>query len=93
VLVSVIPPDATITRDGTDIGGAPVALELEDGASAALVVSRKGYKTKTVTVSANEPKLTITLEGAVAAGRPSGGAKRPSGVVTGGGDDDPFNHH
>jgi serine/threonine-protein kinase len=96
VLVSVIPPDATIVRDGNDLGGAPVAIELNEGEHASLVVSRKGYKTKTVAITSDEPKLTITLEGVAmgGTGRPGGGGGRhPGGVVTSGGDDDPFNHH
>jgi eukaryotic-like serine/threonine-protein kinase len=62
VLVSVVPSDATLARDGQELGGAPVALHLADGEVATLVVTRKGYKTKTVTVDASEPKPTISLE-------------------------------
>ena len=62
VLVSVVPSDATLARDGSELGEAPVALHLAGGEVATLVVSRKGYKTKTVTIDAGEPKQTITLE-------------------------------
>jgi serine/threonine-protein kinase len=97
VLVSVIPPDATITRDGTDLGGSPVALELAEGTGATLVVTRRGYKTKTITVTGADPKMTVTLDSAAA--KPSGGGKRPPQAggggpsVPSGGDDDPFNRH
>ena len=66
VLVSVVPSDATLTRDGLDLGGAPVALHLEDKEVATLTVARKGFKTKTVSVDANTPKQTIVLESAYA---------------------------
>jgi serine/threonine-protein kinase len=62
VLVSVIPSDATLVRDGHDLGGAPVALHLADGEVATIVVTRKGYRTKTVSVDPSGPKQTITLE-------------------------------
>jgi hypothetical protein len=94
VLVSVVPSDATLARDGQELGGAPVALHLAEGEVATLVVSRKGYKTKTVTVDANAPKQTIVLEGTWAPTRP---AKTPGGPVpkSGGLDDvgDPFAKH
>jgi serine/threonine-protein kinase len=94
VLLSVIPPDSTITRDGKDLGGAPVAIELADGATATVVVSHKGYKSKTVGMDADEPKLTVTLEPVAIAPRPGAGAPPPR--RGGGGVDDvsdPFAHH
>jgi serine/threonine-protein kinase len=94
VLLSVIPPDSTITRDGKDLGGAPVAIDLADSATATVVVSHKGYKSKTVGIDADEPKLTVTLEPVAAAPRPGGGAPPPR--RGGGGVDDvsdPFAHH
>jgi serine/threonine-protein kinase len=62
VLVSVSPVDATITRDGADLGPAPIALHMADGESAALVLTRKGYKTKTVRVDAASPRQLLTLD-------------------------------
>ncbi len=50
VLVSVTPGDATITRDGTDLGPAPSRSTWPTARRATLVVTRKGYKTKTVKV-------------------------------------------
>jgi tRNA A-37 threonylcarbamoyl transferase component Bud32 len=77
ILVSVVPSDATLARDGNELGGAPVALHLADGEVATLVVTRKGYKTRTVAVDASEPKQTITLEGVWA---PAPHVPRPQGA-------------
>jgi serine/threonine-protein kinase len=62
VLVSVVPADANISRGGRELGQPPLALHLADGESASLQIARKGYKTKTVTVGSNEPKVIFTLE-------------------------------
>jgi serine/threonine-protein kinase len=62
VLVSVTPNDATIARDGAELGGPPIAIHLADGEVASLVISRRGYKTKTVKVDASQPKATFSLD-------------------------------
>jgi len=62
VLVSVAPADATLRRGDTDLGQQPVAIHLAPGESAVLVVERKGYKAKTVTVDARQPRQTFTLD-------------------------------
>ncbi|MDP9151944.1 MAG: serine/threonine protein kinase [Myxococcota bacterium] len=94
VLVSVIPETAGITRDGRDLGGSPIALPLSDGETATLVVARKGYKTKTVTVTGHDPKQTIALEPlpAPAFRVPAAGPKPRGGDFPGGLEDvgDPF---
>jgi serine/threonine protein kinase len=90
VLVSVVPADATISRDGHELGQPPLALHLSDGESATLVLTRKGYKTKTVSVGSGQPKQLFTLDNAVVGVKPSAG--RPGPVPAGGIDDvgDPF---
>jgi serine/threonine-protein kinase len=69
VLVSVTPSDTSIEQDGTPLGSSPVALHLADGEGATLVLTRKGYKEKTVRVTAAEPKQAFALE-PVAPARP-----------------------
>jgi tRNA A-37 threonylcarbamoyl transferase component Bud32 len=95
VLVSVNPAEATLARDGQELGGAPIALHLADGEVATLVVAHKGYKTKTVTVDAISPKQTITLEPMwvmpTHPGKaPGGPAPKPGGLDDVG---DPFAKH
>jgi hypothetical protein len=94
VLVSAVPPDATLARDGQDLGIAPVVLHLADGEVASLTVSHKGYKTKNVTVDPSGPRQTVTLEPAWAP--PAHSVKAPASAApaprVGGLDDvgDPF---
>jgi eukaryotic-like serine/threonine-protein kinase len=62
ILVSVLPGDAAISRDGAPLGQSPVALHLAPGEEATLIVTRKGYKTKTVRVDGNASKVAVTLD-------------------------------
>jgi serine/threonine-protein kinase len=62
VLLTVSPGDATISRDGTDLGPAPLVLHLSEGESATLVLTRKGYKTKTAKVDSGAPRQSLVLE-------------------------------
>ena len=94
VLVSVVPADATITRDGQPLGTSPVALALADGETANLVVTRKGFQQKPVAVDASVPKVIVKLDrdfGPAVPMGPGTGPKKPTG---GGIDDvgDPFKH-
>jgi serine/threonine-protein kinase len=66
IIVSAVPADAVIASDGKDLGTQPIALHLGEGESAALTITRKGYKTKTLTVDGSEPKIAVTLESAFA---------------------------
>jgi eukaryotic-like serine/threonine-protein kinase len=94
VIVSAVPADATVTRDGADLGQQPVVLQLADGESASIVIAHKGYKPKTVKVTSGEPKVAFQLEPAFAASAPT----RPAPAARAGGmtvDDvgDPFAKH
>jgi serine/threonine-protein kinase len=78
VLVSVTPADATVTRDGNDLGPSPFVLKLSEGQGASLVIAHKGYKTKTVKVDSSSERQTFTLDptwspAAKPAAPPSGG--------------------
>jgi hypothetical protein len=90
VLVSVSPPDAVLKRDGKDLGGSPVAVHLADGETATVVVSRKGYKTKSVIIDGGDAKVSVSLDSMFGPPpRGTGGGGKPAG---GGIDDvgDPF---
>jgi tRNA A-37 threonylcarbamoyl transferase component Bud32 len=62
VLVTVAPADATITRDGANLGPQPIVLHMTDGETATLVIARKGFKTKSVTVDSARPRQTLALD-------------------------------
>ncbi len=80
VLVSVTPGDATVTRDGADLGPSPIVLHMADGENAALVVTRKGYKTKTVKVDGRTPRESLTLEAAYSAPSPKAASAPAAGI-------------
>jgi|HubBroStandDraft_2_1064218.scaffolds.fasta_scaffold22737_2 serine/threonine protein kinase len=95
VIVSATPGDATITRDGTDLGPLPVVLQLADGQAASLVITHKGYKPKTVKVTSADSRVAFQLDsmyGGAAPARPAAAAARGGGMAV---DDvgDPFAKH
>jgi len=94
VLVAVVPMDANVARDGQDLGAAPILLHLADGETASLVVTRSGYKAKTVSVDPAKPRLTVKLDRDFGS-RPAGGGAAPARPPSGGIDDvgDPFAKH
>lgn len=92
VVVAVVPIDATVSRDGQNLGSPPVLLHLADGETANLVVTRKGYKPKTVPVDPTKPKLTVKLDREFGgAGGGAAPARPPSGSIDDVGD--PFAKH
>jgi serine/threonine-protein kinase len=88
VLVSVTPADASIARNGTDLGPSPLVLHLADGETATLVVTHKGYKTKTAKIDDRSERQSVMLDPTQTS------APRPAAPSGGGGgiDDvgDPF---
>jgi len=79
VLVSVVPGDATIMRDGKDLGPQPLALHLVEGETASLVVTRKGYKSKTVTIDGSSPRQAVALDSVSGGAPPRAAGPKPSG--------------
>jgi serine/threonine-protein kinase len=86
ILVSVSPPETTISQDGRSLGQSPVALHLADGESATLVFTCKGYKARTVVVGSREPKQTFVLEAVAPPWKPP--SRPAAGSVPMGGIDD-----
>jgi serine/threonine-protein kinase len=77
VLFAVEPPDAKVTRDGSDLGQSPIAIDLKPGETATLQLVRSGFKTQTVTVDGTEAKLLVkmTAAGGKPAGKPAASGK------------------
>jgi serine/threonine protein kinase len=88
VLVGVIPNDAAITRDGKDVcPDLPCKVLVGDGEKATLMITRKGYKPKSVTIDSNDSTLNVTLESIFAGGpavKPNGGGVTKPGAGSGG---------
>jgi eukaryotic-like serine/threonine-protein kinase len=78
VLVVVDPADAKVTRDGAELGTAPVALHLVEGEVAGITITRTGYATQTVRVDAKEPRRMVKL---VSLGGPRPPAKPAAGPI------------
>jgi serine/threonine-protein kinase len=97
IIVSVVPADATVTRDGKSLGPQPVLLHLADGETASLSIARKGYKPRTVVLDGRDPRVSFSLDpnaSAPSAPRPAAAPKFGGGG--GGGIDDvgdPFAKH
>ncbi len=88
------PGDATITRDGKDLGAAPRRAAPRRRRDGELVVARKGYKPKTVIIDGSDSKMSFSLD------RPTRLRRRtrpspPGRLEVGGIDDvgDPFAKH
>jgi serine/threonine-protein kinase len=72
VVLSVEPPDAKVTRDGNDLGPLPTSLHLRLGETAALEVTRAGYKTQTLTLDGSVPRMLVKMDRVpVKAGKPA----------------------
>jgi hypothetical protein len=80
VVVSVSPGEANVTRDGADLGPAPVVLHLAADETATLVITRKGYKAKTVKIDASTPRQAVTLDSA-SVPRPIAAPAAPAGGI------------
>jgi serine/threonine-protein kinase len=91
VLFAVEPPDAKVTRDGSDLGQSPIAIELKPGETATLLLARSGFKTQTVTVDGTQARLLVKMTAAGGKpGKPAAGGK-PSAPQSGYSDfQDPF---
>ena len=61
VLIGTDPLDAHVTKDGTDLGTPPVALEVPESASVTITVSRSGFVSQTLVVDSKSPKRLVKL--------------------------------
>jgi tRNA A-37 threonylcarbamoyl transferase component Bud32 len=78
VLVAVEPNDAKVSRDGLDLGGAPIALALKPGEQATLMITRAGYRPQTVVLDGSVPKLVVRLAYDAPAAKKGPAAPKPA---------------
>jgi serine/threonine-protein kinase len=90
VLLTVDPPDAHVSRDGTDLGELPIAVHLAAHEKATLVITRAGYKTKSVTVDGSDLRMLVRLERVAGAAKPRGAAPKSTTTSSIGDFQDPF---
>jgi serine/threonine-protein kinase len=88
VRLRVVPADARISRAGQDVGRSPVELALADGESATLVITRTGYKARTLRVEPGDGEQTVTLETATPPARATSSASGRSTTKPGDAFDD-----
>jgi len=88
VLIGTDPVDAHVTKEGTDLGTPPVALEVPVDTPVTITVSRNGFVSQTIVVDSKSPKRLVKLVPNVKASttKPRG----TSGAQHGGGIDDGF---
>jgi eukaryotic-like serine/threonine-protein kinase len=91
VVISVEPPDAKVTRDGTDLGALPTSVHLRAGETAALQVTHPGYKPQSVTLDGSLPRMLVRMEHvAPKPGKPSPKPAAQAGAPAIGDFQDPF---
>ncbi|CAN5145503.1 hypothetical protein BH09MYX1_BH09MYX1_07430 [soil metagenome] len=73
LLATVEPRDAKVTQDGKEIV-LPLNLELSEGETVNISVSRSGYVSQVVPISEKDSRIDVKL---VPDGKPSGGTVRP----------------
>ncbi|MGH7283006.1 MAG: protein kinase domain-containing protein [Polyangiaceae bacterium] len=61
VLIGTDPLDAHVTKDGTDLGTPPVALEVPESSPVTITVSRSGFVPQTLEVDSKAPKRLVKL--------------------------------
>lgn len=70
VAIAVVPTDAKISHDGTDLGKSPIMLDVPEGEKPSIVVARDGYKSKTVVVDGSTRSVQVSLDKERGGGRP-----------------------
>lgn len=75
VLLGTDPVDAHVTKDGTDLGPSPIALEIPVDGKANVVVARSGFVTQTLDIDSSQPRLLVKLVPNV---RPQTGTRHPT---------------
>ena len=61
VLIGTDPVDAHVTKDGTDLGTPPVALQVPLDSPITITVSRSGFVSQTLTIDSKTPKRLVKL--------------------------------
>ncbi|HEX7667558.1 MAG TPA: serine/threonine-protein kinase [Polyangiaceae bacterium] len=75
VLIGTDPVDAHVTKDGTDLGPSPVALEVPIDGKISIVVARSGFASQTLDVDTTQPRRLVKLAPNV---KQAGGGHHPT---------------
>jgi serine/threonine-protein kinase len=71
VLFASEPLDSHVFQNGQDLGAPPLSVEVPSGQKVVVEVRREGFKSQTLTLDGNQPKMKVKLDKLPAASRPA----------------------
>ncbi|MEO8800929.1 MAG: hypothetical protein ABI551_23760, partial [Polyangiaceae bacterium] len=75
VLIGIDPVDAHVTKDGTDLGPSPGAIEVPVDGKINVVIARSGFVSQTIDIDPSQPRRLVKLVPNV---KPTSGTRHPT---------------